>query len=700
MSAPAGPPPAAVRHLAIAGNPNCGKSTIFNALTGLRQKVGNYPGVTVEWKLGRFHGSHGEPLALLDLPGTYSLQPRSPDETAARDAILGRIPGLAAPDAIICVVDASNLERNLYLATQLLELGTPLVIALNMVDLAEEKGLLIDVPGLARQLGVPVIPMVASRGKGFVELRQTLSRTPLPPPPPPPPLPPPLAAAVAALAPLLAGPARFAAAEALLLLSLPEALLAERLRPIAQNAAAALRAARGRLVAAGFDPVSGPAEARYRWIQAVCDRAVVRRGSGRLEFSDRLDTVLTHRVWGWPIFLAAMGGMFVAIFAAASHPMGWIEAGFAALADLARDQLPAGDLRSLIADGIIPGVGGVTVFLPQIMILFFFLGLLEDTGYMARAAFIMDRLMARVGLHGKSFIPLLSSFACAIPGIMAARTVENPRDRLVTILVAPLMSCSARLPVYALMIAVLIPAARVPALTMGGIMLALYLLGIAVAFATAWLLKRTILRGQAPMLLLELPPYRWPAWGGIARRMVERALLFIRQAGTIILALSILLWALLSYPKPAAGQPPAASPIGQSYGGRLGRFLEPAIAPLGFDWKIGIGIIGSFAAREVFVGTMAIVYQLEDDSAAPTEPLRVALGAERRADGRPVFSPLVCVGLMVFYVLAMQCVSTSVVVWRETRDWRWPLLQFGYMTCLAYLGAFAVYQGGRLFGWQ
>jgi ferrous iron transport protein B len=359
--------------------------------------------------------------------------------------------------------------------------------------------------------------------------------------------------------------------------------------------------------------------------------------------------------------------------------------------------MDAGDLRSLIVDGVIGGVGNVVIFLPQILILFFFLGLLEDSGYMARAAFIMDRMMSRVGLHGKSFVPLLSSFACAIPGIMATRTIENRNDRFVTILVAPLMSCSARLPVYAVMIALLMPASNV--WSKAGVMLCMYLIGIVAAFVMAGLFKKTILRGETPMLLLELPPYRAPVVRGIVQRMWERAVIFIRRAGTVILALSIVLWALLHYPKPTTPEPTPSEILSHSIGGRMGHAIEPAIAPLGYDWKIGIGLVASFAAREVFVSTMGQIYDIED-AEAENEDLRTQMRDERRADGTPVFTPLTCLSIMVFYVLAMQCLSTVAIVRRETNSWRWPLFQIGYMTALAWIAAFVVYQGGHLLGFR
>jgi len=686
-----------LRHIAIAGNPNCGKSTIFNALTGLRQKVGNYSGVTVEHKVGRFYGSHGEPMSLLDLPGNYSLQARSPDEAVARDVLLGRRPEEPRPDTVVAVVDATNLERNLYLVAQLLDLGLPTVVALNMVDMAERNGIRIDVKMLQEELGVPVIPVVATKGAGLVELKQILSREKFPAPTKRPPMPPAIEREARLLADRLPAAPEIAFPEALLLLSLHDRAL-EDLAEHDPAAVEATLAAQERLRAEGVDPLCSLVEARYQWIDGVCRRTVQRAETG-LSLSDRLDRVLTHRVWGGLVFVAAMALMFFGIFIIAHAPMHWIDHGAHWASQWVTQHLPESNLRSLIADGAIPGVGGVTVFLPQILMLYFFLGLLEDSGYMARAAFMMDRIMAGVGLHGKSFIPLLSSFGCAVPGIMAARTVENHKDRLATILIAPLMTCPARLPVYTLMIAVLLPAAS--ALTKAAILLALYLAGIVAAFGLAWVFKKTVLRSEKSMLLLELPPYRMPSLRSIGVRMVERTGTFLKRAGTVILAISILLWALAAFPKPdPQAKLSQAEALSQSYAGRLGRWIEPAIRPLGYDWKIGVGLISSFAAREVFVGTMAIVYNVEGDAHGADATLRDIMRAERRPDGTPVFTPLVCVSLMVFYVLAMQCLSTVVVVRRETNSWRWPLLQVGLLTTLAWLGAFAVYQGGQLLGFH
>lgn len=690
------------RRVAIAGNPNTGKSTIFNALTGLRQKVGNYPGVTVEKKTGRFHGSHGEPMELIDLPGSYSLQVRSPDEAVSRDLLLGRIREVPRPDAIIAVVDASNLERHLYLAAQMLELGIPVVVALNMVDVAEKRGLAIDLGALRERLGVPVIPMVASQGTGLIELKQALSRGPLPKPERHAQLPIVYELEVANLAKKLKVRPDVARLEAMLLLSLDEKAFAEH--PLDPEIRAEVAQAQERLRAHGIDPLAAPVDARYDWVAEICSASLHRKGEGPdgLTMSDRVDQVLTHKVWGWLAFLLMMALMFVCIFFVADKPMGWIEAAFSWMQDFAREKFTAAgmadsDLASLVIDGVIGGLGGVLIFLPQILILFFFLGLLEDTGYMARAAFIMDRVMSKVGLHGKSFVPMLSSFACAIPGIMATRTIENRKDRLVTILVAPLMSCSARLPVYIIMIALLLPAAS--AWQRAGIMLSMYLVGIVAAMVMAALFKKTLLRSETPMLLLELPPYRRPVVRGILLRMWERGMIFIRRAGTVILALSIVLWAMLTYPKPSNPEATEAEALEHSVGGRMGRAIEPMIAPLGYDWKIGIALVASFAAREVFVSTMGQIYNIEDAD-EESEELREQMRDAKRGDGSPLFTPLVCISLMVFYVLAMQCISTVAIVRRETGGWGWPLFQIAYMTALAWLGSFVVYQGGKLLGFH
>ncbi|MFT3828454.1 MAG: ferrous iron transport protein B [Opitutaceae bacterium] len=695
-STAAAPSSSTARTIAIAGNPNSGKTTLFNALTGLRQKVGNYPGVTVEKKTGRFSGAHGEPFDLLDLPGTYSLQTRSADEAVARDVILGRLADTAAPDLILCVVDAANLERNLYLVAQLAELGLPLVVALNMMDLAERTGLVTAPATLAARLGCPVVPVVASQKKGLVELKQAIGAHLGGAAPRRAPLPEAFEAAARTLGEALVRErvvgSRFAVAEALLLLSAVDDELVKTL-PGALPGTVAY--GREQIAKAGIDRLSAAVQARYAWAAELAAAAQYANNAEQASVSDRLDAWLTHRVWGWLFFIGVMAVMFFMIFRVAEVPMGWIEAGQEVVTGWAAAALPEGDFRDLVVDGIVAGVGGVVIFLPQILILFFFIGLLEDTGYMARAAFIVDRLMSRVGLHGKSFVPMLSSFACAIPGIMAARTIDSTRDRLVTILVAPLVSCSARLPVYALLIALFLPAGG--AWQKAGMMLALYTLGLTAAFAMAWLFRRTLFKGERSLLLLEMPPYRRPSLRATALRMWERGVMFLKRAGTAILAISIVIWALSTYPKPENPDASASEALAASYAGRLGHAIEPVIKPLGFDWKIGVGIISSFAAREVFVGTMSIIYAVEGGE-EDTDSMRDRMLAETHPDGSPVYTPLVIFGLMVFYVLAMQCLPTSAVVRRETGSWKWPLFQLAYMTALAWSAAFLVFQGGRLLG--
>ena len=763
------------RYIVLTGNPNCGKTTLFNALTGLRAKVGNYAGVTVERKEGRLLDTPADtPLRVLDLPGTYSLSPQSLDEQIARDVLLHRLPELPAPSLIVVVADASNLQRNLYYATQVIELGYPTVIALNMVDVAEENGHHVDVAGLAKALGVPVHPVVASTGKGVPALRQhILSST--------------SAMTVEGKAKTDSGgqsPKRFvevpgalgnevdgiagllaksfqehraqAAAEALLILSNEKALAssAEHYPTAIQKA---VTAARQRLDASGVDWRSTPIEARYASVMAITQTVVTETRPAEATFSDKLDRVLTHKVWGTLIFVAIMAMMFQSIFSFANIPMDAIRDGVNWLGRSVGHAIPPGDLNSLLVGGVIAGVGAVVVFLPQILLLFLFIGLLEDTGYMARAAFLMDRLMSKVGLHGKSFIPMLSSFACAIPGIMATRTIESPKDRLVTILVAPLMSCSARLPVYALLIGACIPKGPLFGALPGLTLLAMYLLGIVVALLMAWLFKRTLLKGETPMLIMELPPYKRPVAHVVLRHMWDRSKIFLRRAGTVILGINILLWFLATYPRnaeitrqydvrrtallipplnlnpnPNLNPAPSPSPIGAtalepkkaqptaeqiraeqltalqqeesgaklrySFAGRMGRLIEPAIAPLGFDWKMGIGIVASFAAREVFVSTMATVYNLGKE--ADPEAIGQTLREQRRADGSQVYTTLTAVTLMVFYVFALQCVSTVAIVRRETNSWKWPVFQWLYMGALAWTLAFITFQGGRLLGWN
>jgi len=737
------------RLVVLTGNPNCGKTTLFNAFTGLRAKVGNYAGVTVERKEGRLRGTPPDrPVTVIDLPGTYSLSPRSIDEQIVRDVLLRRLPEVPAPDLVVAVVDASNLERHLYFATQVAELGLPTVIALNMIDVAKQNGHEIDIRRLEKALGLPVFPMVASTGQGVDALQAHVVRTLADSGSAPSgvlrcPLPPALDHEVRQLATLLGPlphPESLSFSEALLLLGedRPQAVAALRHGP---GLTEALAAARARLGQAGIDWRSSAIEARYQWVGRIHNEVVTERLAAGETASDRIDRWVTHPVWGVVLFLLLMALMFQTIFTLAHWPMEALEHGVDWLGRLVGNWIPPGDFQSLVVNGAIAGAGSVVVFLPQIVLLFVFIGLLEDTGYMARAAFLMDRLMSRVGLHGKSCIPLLSSFACAIPGILATRTIESQKDRLATMLVAPLMSCSARLPVYTLLIAACIPDRpalgpfRLPGLTL----LAMYLLGILVALAVAWLLKRTLLRGEPPLLILELPPYRSPQVRQILWHVWERARLFVQNAGTIILGASICLWFLASYPRNAEStrrynhlratvaqtaaryanptqavrasldaqlsaidRQEAGERLRNSFAGHLGRTIEPVIAPLGFDWKIGIGIISSFAARELFVSTVSTVYNVGEGDPSNEEPRALAgvLKSQMRPDGTPVYTARTGVALMLFYVFALQCVSTVAVVRRESNSWRWPIFQWAYMAVLAWIFAFVAYQGGRLLGWE
>jgi ferrous iron transport protein B len=686
----------------MVGNPNCGKTTLFNALTGLRQKVGNYPGVTVEKKIGTTYSQHGRPIQVIDLPGAYSLAARSPDEAVLRDVLFGRREDTPQPDRIICVVDAANLERNLYLVHQILDLGRPVIIALNMMDMAAAAGMKIDAAELEGELGIPVIPCEAVRGKGLVELRLAMSRTELPLARHRWDVPGPVAPAVAELQATLTDndgrPPLVARAEALLLLTDFDTVRVAGSKPLSARTHEILEHWRKRWSTEGADWSAALIRSRYDSIGPLCRNVVVRSQATGPSLSDRIDAILCHSLWGWAVFAVIMAGLFFSIFSLAEGPMDVIDGAVASFGDWVKASMSPGDLRDLLTDGVIAGVGGIIIFLPQILILFFFVGLLESTGYMARAAFIMDRPMSKVGLNGRSFIPLLGSYACAIPGIMATRTIENARDRLVTILVAPLMSCSARLPVYLLMIATLLPGTEVPALTKAGIMLFMYALGTLGAFGFAWLFKSTLFKSAPHHMIMELPPYQPPRFKEILRHMLERGWLFLKNAGTIILAISIVLWFLTTYPKHPNPDATATEQIAQSFAGQAGHVIEPLIKPLGFDWRIGIGLITSFAAREVFVSSMGVIFGVEgaDDD---TAPLREALRAAHWPDGTALFTPLVCLVLMVFYVFAMQCMSTVAVVKRETNSWKWPLFQIAYMTGTAWLVCFAFYQIGRALGY-
>jgi ferrous iron transport protein B len=714
--------------VALLGNPNTGKTTVFNALTGHRARVGNYAGVTVERREGDVVDTNGE-VILIDLPGTYSLAAQSPDEMVAVHALLGSLPGEPRPDVAVVVLDASNIERNLFLATQVMELGLPVILALNMVDLADAEGLKVDAGKLSAALGVRVVELVAREKRGLDALSAAIRGADHKP------------------SPLIreAFPEVFHDEIASLRAQLAtlkidakhiEPFLVQRALLDANGmagkeviaaggdaAAKAIADARARLETAGLKLRSLEASGRYKWIRAAAKDFVTvgpKSENSPGARSDRADRILTHKVWGSLIFFVIMTITFQAIFSWAGPLMDLIDGAFGSLGEWVGGMMSEGALRSLVVDGIIAGVGGVVIFLPQILILFFFLSLLEDVGYMSRAAFLMDRLLSRVGLSGRSFIPMLSSFACAIPGVMATRTIDDPKDRLTTMLVAPLMSCSARIPVYVLLIKAFVPDQKVFGFfnLQGLVMLAMYLVGIVVAIPVALILKKTLLKGGAPVFLIELPPYRQPLWTNVAHRLWERGQAFLVRAGTLILASSILIWALSYYPRDPMLETQRETRLAEvstedeaaevnayidgellrtSFLGRMGHAIEPAVKPLGWDWRIGMSVIASFPAREVIVATLGVIFNQGADTDEESEGLREQLKDSTWPDGRPLFTLPVALGVMVFFALCMQCAATLATMKRETNSWRWPIFSFVYMTTLAYIGALVVYQvGSRL----
>ncbi len=722
------------RRIAVAGNPNAGKSTVFNLLTGMRQRVGNYPGVTVERKSGHLIGA--EHIELIDLPGTYSLNPKSLDEQIAYDTITHQLEGEDAPDLVLCVVNATNLERNLYLASQIIDLGVPTILALNMMDEVEKAGQVIDTRMLSEILGVPVVPMVATRKEGFEELKQALTA----------PLPAPgktywrLQEDVLAAVSTLAGTLRAqrpdlseARSRAECLRILTSDRLLEGWKKRQPDFHQAVLDARAALIAQSVPYTQSEITGRYAWLARVSARVAKQQHEvDARKLTDRLDAILVHRAFGPLIFAGILLLIFQAIFTWATPFMDGIEQGVMALGGWLRSVVPAGLPADLLVDGVLAGVGNVVIFLPQILFLFFFLSLLESTGYMARSAFIMDRVMRRFGLSGGSVMPMMSAFACAVPAIMATRTMENQRERLLTIMVLPLLSCSARLPVYTLFIAAFIPATNVfgPIGYQGLTMLFLYVFGLVTAFGAAWVLKK-ILKGPDSFFMLELPPYRAPQWKMIFWRMYERAKMFVWRAGRVIFFFSILLWFAASYPEVPpdpnlearrvavearmssandAGRPALEAELGeianaegayqmeQSYIGRLGRFIEPVMRPLGFDWKLSAGILSAFAAREVIIGALGTIYSVADADEHSVALRDHLLNARDPRTGKPLYTTLVALSLLVFFVLALQCTSTVAIARRELNSWKWAIVMWCYMTGLAYLAALIVYQGGRAFG--
>ena len=666
--------------VALLGNPNAGKTTLFNRLTGMRAKTANFPGTTLEMRRG-IADLEGARVTLLDLPGLYGLGPASkgqnPEEAVADEALRGGAAGLPKPAAAVVVINAASVARHLYLVSQVRESDVPIVVALNMIDVAEREGLSVDAAALSERLGCAVVPISARTGRGLVELRREVETL--------------VAGDVAASPPL------------------PDAL-------------------------AACSSCGGcPHAARHAWASDVAAGSVREMGATARRWAERADALMTHPVAGLVVFAAIMAGLFILIFSTAALPMDLIDAGFAQLGEVVGAYLPAGDFRSFVVDGVIGGVGGMLVFLPQICILFFILTLLEDTGYLARAALVMDRLMCKVGLPGKAFVPMLSAHACAIPAIMSTRVIENPRDRLVSILVIPLLTCSARLPVYAMVTALLF---RDDPVLGGLVFFGAYALGIVAALGVAFVLKHSLLPGRARPLVIELPDFRMPSLRVALRTMVDRGLIFVKKAGTVILLISIGLWVLSTYPKldearvaevatpgDAAAYQTLSSAIAEgigsgdaevdydvdeltaerdlivgkyavahSFAGQLGRAVEPVFAPLGFDWQINVGVISSFAAREVVVSTLAIVYGLGEDAAEEPLTLSQTLAKQTHDDGTPVFTLATSLSLLVFFVLAMQCLPTQAIARRETGGWKWPIFQLAYMTVLAYSAALITYQ--------
>lgn len=606
--------------IALVGNPNCGKTALFNLLTGARQKVANYAGVTVERKAGTTRLADGRSVTVLDLPGAYSLVPATPDEKVTLDVLMGQRAGEAAPDVVVAVVDATNLRLNLRLVLELRALGRPMLVALNMTDTARAQGLQIDVPRLAAELGCPVVETVGVKRNGH--------------------------------APLLA--------QLPLLLSQKGATPAVAVSP--------------------SEPAALQKEVRRIIALAAPQAAGVER------FQHRVDALAMHPLWGLALLAAILFLIFQAVYSWSSIPMDAIEGAMKALGGWVGGAMQEGPLRSLLVDGIIAGVGGVLVFLPQILVLFFFILVLEDSGYLPRAAFLLDNLMGKVGLSGRAFIPLLSSFACAIPGVMATRTITHWRDRIATIMVAPLMTCSARLPVYALLIGAFVPEREVYGMSLRGITLfGLYVSGVVAAMAVAWVFKRTWMKSEYQPLMLELPPYRWPSLRNLGLGLWERARIFVRRAGTLIFALMVLLWFLSTYPSPPTGWDASQGPaILFSYAGQMGKALEVVFAPIGFNWQISIALVPGLAAREVAVGALGTVYSMSaaDDAVADALAPVIAQG----------WSLATAYAMLAWYVFAPQCLATLAVVKRETNSWRYPLIMVLYLFGLAYASAWVVYR--------
>lgn len=695
--------------VALVGNPNTGKSTIFNALTGLNQKIGNFPGVTVDKRTGISKLADGRSIEIVDLPGTYSLYPKSADETIVFE-VLSDKKNTSFPDLVLIVADATNLKRNLLLYTQIADLGLPIIIALNMMDLAVKGNMEIDIDALASRLNVPVIPLAARKTQGIEELKKAISfstKVAIQVP----------TIDVEAIAPDLI---REISEELHLdnpYIALQIAHQHENLKYVSKVQSDKIKVLEKKYDFHSQKSQAAETIARYGFINDVLLDTVTYKSVALEEnISNKIDHYLTHKIWGFAIFIAILFAIFQSIFAWSEYPMLLIETVFVWLAEMGHQYLPDGVLTNLLIDGVLAGLSGVMVFIPQIALLFAFISILEDTGYMSRVTFMMDRLMRKVGLNGKSVVPLIGGLACAVPSIMSARTIENWKERIITIMVTPLVSCSARLPIYTLLISLVVPKKMLLGFInlQGLALMSMYLLSIIMAVLVAWVMKGIIRSKIRGYFIMELPVYRMPRWNNVGITMFESVKTFVTQAGKVIIAVSIVLWVLASYgpsdrfekidqkyrsvnftnkyPPKEIERLKASEKLESSYAGALGKSIEPAIKPLGFDWKIGIALITSFAAREVFVGTMATLYSVDGDATKMESVREKMAGARNTETGAVVFTTATAFSLMIFYAFAMQCMSTMAVVYRETKNIKWPLIQFAYMLVLAYVSSFIVYQ--------
>ncbi len=694
--------------VALVGNPNSGKSTLFNVLTGLNQKIGNFPGVTVEKKIGFVKLSDYRNAQITDLPGTYSIYPKSRDESIVMDVLADKN-GPDYPELIVFVADASNLKRNLLLFSQVADLKIPIIIALNMMDIARQSGMEIAIDELAQKLGIQVIPISARKQQGIDRLKEAILNSTsialqLP------------SIEVEAIAPELIQNIQNE-------LNIEHPYVALQLAHQHEDMLFLSNEHKKKIQALSqeFDFHSQKSQAsetisRYNFINDVLFDTVKMHSDAKLEtYSNRIDKILTHRIFGFAIFFAILFLIFQSIFAWSEYPMSLIEQLFMWLTDMGTQILPPGLLTDLLIDGVLAGLSGVIIFIPQIAILFAFISILEDTGYMSRVTFMMDKIMRKVGLSGKSIVPLIGGFACAVPSIMSARNIESWKDRMITIMVTPLIACSARLPVYTLLISLVVPDIKLwGIINMQGIVLmSLYVFSIVSAILVALVMKLVIRARERGYFIMELPVYRVPRWNNVLLTMYRSVKAFVFEAGKVIIAVSIILWVLSSfgpsdrfknieakyssetikqqYPQDDIDRLQASEKLENSYAGMLGKSIEPAIRPIGFDWKIGIALITSFAAREVFVGTMATIYSVDGDD-THVESVREKMQSARNSDtGLPIFTTAVAFSLMMFYAFAMQCMSTIAVVYRETKSWKWPAIQFVYMTGLAYIASFIVY---------